>query len=169
MAGGSNLAPEHNLRLAAQQLMRLYPDVRFSAVYRNAAVGFEGPEFWNFVACFTSAQPPGEVLAQLHRIEELCGRARDAPKWAPRSMDLDILLYDDVVGEWPGLVLPRPDLLRRAYMLGPLAQIAPQLVHPLAHCTMAELWRRFDQAAHPLVRVDLDLATSRCSGPHLRR
>ena len=75
------------------------------------------------------------------------------PRWAPRSMDLDVLLYGDLVCEEPGLKLPRPDLLKRAYMLGPLAALAPQVMHPTAHLSIGELWRRFDQSQHELVQV----------------
>ena len=96
------------------------------------------------------------VLGHLHEAEALCGRARNAPKWAPRAMDLDILLYGDRVCDEPGLVLPRPDLVRRAYMLGPAAEIAPDTVHPTLGVTLAELWRNFAQAGHPLVAVDLE-------------
>jgi 2-amino-4-hydroxy-6-hydroxymethyldihydropteridine diphosphokinase len=68
-------------------------------------------------------------------------------------MDLDVLLYGDLVCDEPGLKLPRPDLLKRAYMLGPLAQLAPALVHPTEKLTIAELWRRLDPLAHPLEQV----------------
>jgi 2-amino-4-hydroxy-6-hydroxymethyldihydropteridine diphosphokinase len=68
-------------------------------------------------------------------------------------MDLDILLYDDLICDEPQLKLPRPDLLKRAYMLGPLADLAPQLRHPTAGATIGELWQRFDQAAHPLFPI----------------
>jgi 2-amino-4-hydroxy-6-hydroxymethyldihydropteridine diphosphokinase len=68
-------------------------------------------------------------------------------------MDLDVLLYGDLVCDEPGLQLPRPDLLKRAYMLGPLAQLAPHALHPTSHLSIGELWRRFDQSAHPLVPV----------------
>jgi 2-amino-4-hydroxy-6-hydroxymethyldihydropteridine diphosphokinase len=93
------------------------------------------------------------VLTRLHAIERLCGRERDAPRWAPRSMDLDVLLYDDLVCDEPGLKLPRPDLLKRAYMLGPLAALAPEVVHPTEGLTIGELWQRFDRSAHPLEPV----------------
>ena len=65
-------------------------------------------------------------------------------------MDLDVLLYGDLVGTFPGAVLPRPDLLRRAYMLGPLAEIAPEAMHPTAQLTIGELWQRFDREAHSM-------------------
>jgi 2-amino-4-hydroxy-6-hydroxymethyldihydropteridine diphosphokinase len=153
VAIGSNVEPERHLALATRELLREFPDVEFSPWYRNRAVGFEGADFINLVAGFTTTSSIDEVLARLHAIEALCGRPRDAPRWAPRSMDLDVLLYGDMVCDTPRLKLPRPDLLKRAFMLGPLAALAPDLVHPTAKLTIGELWRRFDRAAHPLIEV----------------
>lgn len=153
IAAGSNIEPERHLAMAVRELERQFPDVRFSPWYRNRAVGFEGEDFINFVAGFPTGRAVMEVLGALHAIEALCGRPRQAPRWAPRSMDLDVLLYGDLMCQEPHLTLPRPDLLKRAYMLGPLAALAPDLVHPTASLTIGELWRRFDRAAHPLVEV----------------
>jgi 2-amino-4-hydroxy-6-hydroxymethyldihydropteridine diphosphokinase len=153
IAAGSNIEPERHLAMAVAELERQFPGVRCSPWYRNRAVGFEGEDFINFVAGFTTALPVGEVLQRLHAIEEHCGRPREAPRWAPRSMDLDVLLYDDLICQEPHLKLPRPDLLKRAYMLGPLAALAPDLIHPTEKQTIGELWSRFDRAAHPLVPV----------------
>ncbi len=139
--------------MASRELARQFPGVRCSPWYRNRAVGFEGEDFINFVAGFATERPVAEVLRVLHAIEALCGRPRAAPRWAPRSMDLDVLLYGDLVCQEPHLKLPRPDLLKRAYMLGPLADLAPDLVHPTERRTIGELWQRFDRAAHPLVPV----------------
>jgi 2-amino-4-hydroxy-6-hydroxymethyldihydropteridine diphosphokinase len=99
--------------------------------------------------------PLRAVIERLHAVEALCGRPRDAPRWAPRSMDLDVLLYDNVVCSEPSLTLPRPDLIKRPYMLGPLAEIAPEVIHPTAGLSVGELWQRFDRDAHPMERVDL--------------
>jgi 2-amino-4-hydroxy-6-hydroxymethyldihydropteridine diphosphokinase len=153
VAAGSNVAPEEHIARAAREMEREFRDVRFSARYRNRAVGFAGADFINLVAGFGTSLPVEEVLNRLRHIESLCGRPRNAPRWAPRSMDLDILLYGDLVCQQPGLTLPRPDLLVRAYMLGPLADIAPEVVHPGTGLTIAEHWRGFDQRAHPLERV----------------
>ena len=153
VAAGSNIEPERNLARAVAELARQFPGARFSPWYRNRAIGFAGEDFVNLVAGFDTGRPVSEVLDRLHAIETLCGRPRAAPRWAPRSMDLDVLLYGDLVCDEPGLKLPRPDLLRRAYMLGPLAQLAPALVHPTAQLTIGELWRRFDRSAHPLEQV----------------
>lgn len=157
VSGGSNLDAEANLTHAARALRGRHPGTRFSCCYRNPAVGFEGPDFINFVAEVPVRGDPQLLKGELECIETQCGRPRAAPKWAPRAMDLDILLFGDVVQDVPGLVLPRPDLLRWAFMLGPLAELAPQLMHPTKHRTIAGLWREFDQDAHPLTVEALDL------------
>lgn len=157
VAIGSNVDPLRNVALAARELRTAFPGARFSRVYRNAAVGFEGADFLNAVAAFATAQPLAGVLAELHRIEGLCGRERDAPKWAPRAMDLDVLLFGDRVGTEPGAVLPRPDLVRRPYMLGPAAELEPDRRHPSLGLTLGQLWAAFDPAAHAMTAVDLAL------------
>ncbi len=153
VAAGSNLEPERHLQLAVAELAREFPGARFSSWYRNRALGLDGGDFINLVAGFSTGLPVHAVLERLRAIEGRCGRARDAPRRAPPSIDLDLLLYGDLVCEAPGLELPRPDLVRRAYMLGPLAELAPELLHPTAGLTIGELWRRFDRQAHPLERI----------------
>ncbi len=155
VAAGSNVEPLANLRRALDRLAAHYPRLRASAAYRNRAVGFEGEDFVNLVIGFDTAEDVRAVMEQLHAAEAACGRERQAPKWAPRSMDLDVLLYGDRICDEPGLVLPRPDLVRRAYMLGPAAEIAPDTRHPTLGVTLAELWRDFAQQDHPLEPVDL--------------
>jgi 2-amino-4-hydroxy-6-hydroxymethyldihydropteridine diphosphokinase len=158
VAAGSNVEPVANLRRALEVLAGHYPGLRCSRAYRNAAVGFAGEDFVNLVVAFETDDDVRTVLGHLHEAEAACGRARDAPKWAPRSMDLDILLYGSTVADEPGLVLPRPDLVRRAYMLGPMAELAPGLAHPVSGSTMRELWSAFDRDAHPMRPVDLGWA-----------
>lgn len=157
VAAGSNVEPVVNLRRALAMLRAAYPGLRASRAWRNAAVGFEGDDFVNLVVGFETDEPLPAVIARQHGIEAACGRARAAPRWAPRSMDLDVLLYGDRVSDEPGLTLPRPDLVRRAYMLGPMAELAPELRHPTLGLTMRELWQRFDRAAHPMQEIDLGL------------
>jgi len=156
VAAGSNVEPLVNLRRALDALARHYPALRRSTAYRNRAVGFEGEDFINLVVGFDTDEDVQAVIGHLHEAETLCGRARHAPKWAPRSMDLDILLFGDRICDEPGLVLPRPDLVRRAYMLGPAAEIAPDTVHPTLGRTLSELWRNFAQDEHPMVAVELE-------------
>jgi len=156
VAAGSNVRPHDNLRRALAILRRSWPEMRVSRAYANAAVGFEGEDFVNLVIGFETEEPLEAVLTRLHAAEAACGRPRAAPKWAPRSMDLDVLLYGDVVGEFPGAVLPRPDLVRRAYMLGPLAELAPEVEHPTLHRSIRDLWENFDRDAHAMHAVDIE-------------
>jgi 2-amino-4-hydroxy-6-hydroxymethyldihydropteridine diphosphokinase len=155
VAAGSNVEPEKNLRAALSALRSRCENFRQSPAYRNRAVGFEGADFINLVVGFRTAEPIENILPVLHEIEASCGRARLAPKWAPRSMDLDVLLYGDAVIQTPALAVPRPDLLKRAYMLKPLADIAPDLVHPTAHKSIAELWRTSGLDVHEMTKVEL--------------
>lgn len=156
VAAGSNVRPRENLRRALAALRETWPDLRASRAWRNPAVGFEGEDFVNLVVGFDTDLPLAAVLDRLHAAEEACGRPREAPKWAPRSMDLDVLLYGAEVGEFPGAILPRPDLVRRPYMLGPMAEIAPGLVHPTLGHSMAELWQRFPRDGLVMTPVSLE-------------
>lgn len=160
VSGGSNIAPEANLRLAARELKARFPGARFSRCYRNKAVGFDGPDFINFAVALPTTMPLAALKAELEGIEALCGRPPGAKRWEPRPMDLDVLLYGDLVGEREGLVLPRPSLLEWGFMLGPLAEIEPDLVHPVERRTLAALWTAFDRDANPLVPVALDLSAA---------
>ncbi len=156
VAAGSNVEPIAHLQRACEELLETWHDAVFSRAYRNKAVGFEGPDFVNLVVGFSTAQPLDTVIARLHAIETQCGRPRHAPKWASRTMDLDVLLYGDRVEKTSEYTLPRPDLLKRPFMLGPLAEIAPEVVHPTEHGTIGDLWQAFDRDAHPMEVVVLD-------------
>lgn len=157
VAAGSNVEPRRHLARALGLLRREFPDLVASRAYANTAVGFSGEDFINLVVGFQTTLTLADLLERLHSIEEACGRARLAPKWEPRSMDLDVLLFGDFVGDYPGAKLPRADLVKRAFMLGPLAEIAAGVRHPTDGRTIGELWAAFDQAAHPLRPVDLDV------------
>ncbi len=157
VAAGSNIDAANKLAQALRELRATFGELRCSAAWCNKAVGFEGPDFINLVVAFASVLPIAEVLGELHRIEALCGRPRQAPKWEPRAMDLDLLLYGETVGDFAGVILPRPDLIRRPYMLGPMTEIAGELRHPTLGLTFRELWQQFDRAAHPMQPVALPM------------
>ena len=157
VAIGGNIEPETRLPEAARELRRRFPDAKFSSCYRNPAFGFAGADFYNAVVGFHTALELDALLVQLQEIEALCGRDRNAAKWAPRAMDLDLLLYGERLAKTARYELPRPDLLRRSYMLGPLAELAPPLRHPLTARTMADHWQELSRLPYTHERLALDL------------
>jgi 2-amino-4-hydroxy-6-hydroxymethyldihydropteridine diphosphokinase len=146
---GSNLKPESNLRAAAAALRARFGDVVFSPVYRVPAVGFDGPDFLNAGALLDSDLDPLALDAWLHALEDAQGRRRDVPRFSSRTLDIDLVFYDDVVMRGPGhLELPRPDV-KHAFVLKPLADIAPDFVDPLTRGTLAQLWSAHRDLAAP--------------------
>ncbi len=154
---GSNIDAARNVRRAVAALRADFGPLALSPVYESEAVGFAGDNFLNLVAGADTARPVAEVAARLHAMEDAQGRDRSGPRFSSRVIDLDLLLYDDLVLESPGLVLPREEILHNAFVLRPLADLAPDLVHPVAGRTMAELWADFDQSSQRLWPVAIDL------------
>lgn len=151
---GSNVEPERHLRAGVKLLRERFGELTVSPVYRNPAVGFEGDDFFNLVASFDSDAGYEQVHTELEKIEFACGRVRGGPRYAPRTLDIDLLLYGDLVRDTPP-VLPRKDLLRYAFVLKPITDIAPQHRHPVTGRTFAEHWAEFDAASQPLVPVSM--------------
>ncbi len=151
---GSNIAAEENLRLGIRELRYAYGKLLVSNVYQSEAVGFDGPDFLNLVAGFESNDTPASINDRIESIHSKAGRQRGSDRYASRPLDIDLLLYDDLVIDEDRLRLPRPDVLRYSFVLGPLAEIAPMLKHPVTGRTIAEHWDEFDKSQHPLARVD---------------
>ena len=156
VAAGSNVRPRESLSQALGILNRGFPGLRASRAYSNAAVGFAGDDFVNLVVAFPVDLSPVELVERLKAVERECGRESGSQKWGPRTLDLDLLLCGDVVGRVAGRVLPHPDLVTRAWVLGPLAELAPDLVHPVIGETFGAMWQRFDQRAHQLTPFSLE-------------
>ena len=156
VAAGSNIRPRAHLREALATLAAAWPGLRVSRAWSNAAVGFAGDDFINLVIGFETDEPLAKVLERLKAVEEASGRERGAKKWAPRTLDLDLLLYGNLIGQFPGATLPRVDLAERAYVLGPLAELAPHHRHPVLGATFGALWKAFDRSSHALREVSLD-------------
>ena len=156
VAAGSNVRPRASLVRALRLLSREFPGLRASRAYANAAVGFSGDDFINLVVAFPADVPTEALLDVLKSVERECGREPGSPKWGSRTLDLDLLLHGDRTGRVAGRSLPHPDLLTRAWVLGPLAELAPGLRHPVAGETMEALWKRFDRRTHPLTPVSLE-------------
>lgn len=152
---GSNLEPERNLRLAVAELRKRFGELELSPVYRSRAVGFDGPDFLNLVAAFRSTLEPVALVREFDEIHGLAGREREANPFTSRPIDIDLLIYGDLVSVEPPL--PRDDVLRYAFALKPLSDIAPRFRHPVSGRTLREHWRDMRDEAPELALVDLRL------------
>ena len=141
---GSNVDAEHNLKSALHALEQQFGNVKLSPVYRSKAVGFSGDDFLNACCRIETDMSPGQLKHWLAELENQHGRRRDLPKFADRTLDIDILLYDDLCGEFDGLVLPRDEILKYAHVLRPLADLAGGVIHPGSDQTYADYWVAFD-------------------------
>jgi len=156
---GSNVEPHQNLRLAISELQRRYGPLEISSVYENAAVGFEGSDFLNLVVRLNTDESPADMHSHIESIHDMAGRQRGKAKFISRPLDIDLLLYDDLVLDEPPITLPRGDVLEYSFVLRPLQELAPELVHPVTGLTMTEHWQQFDQTKHPLLLSDLVLTS----------
>lgn len=147
---GSNQEPHRYLRAALDELRERFGRLEVSPAYRSAAVGFDGADFVNLAVGLDTDLAPAALNDWLHALEDRHGRRRDVPRYADRTLDVDIVLYDDLVMQGAGhLDIPRKEL-RHAYVLRPIADIAPRLRHPVSGRTMAELWAAFPAESEPL-------------------
>jgi 2-amino-4-hydroxy-6-hydroxymethyldihydropteridine diphosphokinase len=155
---GSNVDRDHNIAMALRLLEASFGELQCSSVYESKAVGFDSDPFYNLVVGFDTRDTPREIQDALHCIEEASGRIRTTGLSA-RTLDLDLLLYDDLVIDANGLVLPRTDISRYAFVLGPLAEIAGEQRHPVSGERYADMWSAFDTADQTLSRLDWPPAT----------
>lgn len=153
---GTNIDRERNLLSALRQLRAVWPEIAFSPIYESEAVGFQGQEFYNLAAAFQTELELERVIGMLREIEDEHGRCRSGTKFSARTLDLDLLAWGDLVTVNGALQLPRPEVLELDFVLRPLADIAPQAVHPVAGLTYRQLWEQFSGTRSIQRVVDLD-------------
>ena len=158
---GSNIDAQAMVTAGVRALKQEFDPLECSPVYRAAAVGFDGDPFFNLVCRFHTDSDVATVDHCLHAIEDQHGRRRDGPKFSSRTLDIDLLLYDDLCLQQNGLTLPRNEILRYAFVLQPLADLAPELIHPQTGTSMATLWREFEPRGQTLEKLALTLCPQR--------
>jgi 2-amino-4-hydroxy-6-hydroxymethyldihydropteridine diphosphokinase len=151
---GSNIEREKNIRSALCGLEKQFGTLIVSPVYECPAVGFSGDNFYNLAVGFDSDLTVGEIAAILRKLEDDNGRIRGADKFAPRTLDIDLLTYGDIVGVVDSIELPRDEILKYAFVLKPLADVAAKEKHPLTGNTYNDHWQLMSHAQNDLSQID---------------
>lgn len=154
---GSNIDREAHIRAALRALEETFGLLLVSPVYESESVGFAGSNFYNLVVGIDTEMPVGELSALLRGIEDANGRVRSGPKFSPRTLDIDILTYGNACGEIDGVQLPRDEILKNAFVLRPLADIAPNDRHPETVRPFLEHWEAYDHGRQKLWPIDFPL------------
>ncbi len=150
---GSNVDRHHNVSTGLTALKLIFGDLTLSSLFASKAVGFDGAEFYNMVVGATTELTIEQVATALRNIEFANGREIDAKKYSPRTLDLDLLLYDDLVLDTPAQI-PRAEITENAFVLWPLAEVAPLVKHPLLKKSFQQLWQMYDKSKQQITIVD---------------
>jgi 2-amino-4-hydroxy-6-hydroxymethyldihydropteridine diphosphokinase len=153
---GSNIDREKNVITAVHALAADYRALKLSRVYESTPFGFHGGNFFNLVAGFDTDQSVEQVAVRLAGIEQACGRVRDGKHHDSRTLDMDLLLYGDLKRHDQQIDVPRPEIADHAFVLLPLAEIAPDLIHPESGLSIKEMWRHFADQSQRLWPVAFD-------------
>ena len=148
---GSNIEQDKYIRLAVHYLAEAFGkqcQLQLSPVYKTQAVGFEGDDFFNLVASFITNLPPVEVEKKLKAIEHQNGRRRNQEKFSARTLDIDLLLYDQEIIHSNSISVPRDEIEKYAFVLSPLADLAPDLIHPRTQQSISEMWQKLSKQSH---------------------
>lgn len=147
---GSNIDRQQCIEAGLEGLLAFANIKAISSVYESEAVGFDGDCFYNLVVAIETALSVAELSQQLKVLEDSNGRQRGGAKFSSRTLDVDILTYDHLSGAVDGVVLPRDEVSKNAFVLRPLAEIASSEVHPFYGVSYGELWQRYPQHSQAL-------------------
>jgi len=149
---GSNINREYHVKHGLIELTKVFGALTLSSLYESKAVGFKGSDFYNMVISIETTDTIENVAITLRDIEFKYGREQHAKKFSPRTLDLDILLFDQLVLTTP-VQIPRDEITKNAFVLWPLAEIATELEHPIINQTYGELWSNFDKASQTITQI----------------
>ena len=158
---GSNIDKDKNIPASLRALEQAFGNLTVSSIYESDPVGFTGDAFYNLIVGFDSDLEVKTVAKQLRQIELDNGRTRDSKKFSARTLDLDLILYGDLVINDGRLQIPRDEIERYAFVLEPLAEVAPTLKHPISHLSYADLWEKFDKSGLKQKRITSSLVLTK--------
>lgn len=153
---GSNVDRHKNISAGLDALEDSFGGLKISSVYESKSVGFDGSNFFNLVVGADTGLSLVDLSETLKRIEDNNGRKRNGPKFSPRTLDIDILTYADFVGVEGGIELPRAEIIKNAFVLLPMAEIAADVLHPQLQKSYGDLWSSYDQASQSLWAIDFE-------------
>jgi 2-amino-4-hydroxy-6-hydroxymethyldihydropteridine diphosphokinase len=151
---GSNIERERYMTAGLDALQGLFGELALSSVYDSAAVGFEGQPFLNLITGVNTELTVEDLAIRLRHIETEYGRPANATRFSARQLDIDILTYDQAVGIFGNVTLPREEILENAFVLCPLAELAPTVLHPGVKRSYRSLWQSYDQSSQRVSKVD---------------
>jgi 2-amino-4-hydroxy-6-hydroxymethyldihydropteridine diphosphokinase len=152
---GSNINKQRNIKSCLNYLSSSFSKILISPIYQSASFGFEGNHFYNLVVKIETAFELSQLKSWLMHVEDLHGRDRTKPRYSNRTLDIDILLFNDLVLEEKNITIPRPEILTQAYVLKPLVDIAADLIHPLTQLPLISQWETIKTQHKPLVNIGL--------------
>ena len=141
---GSNIDRIRAISTALVLLQQAFGKLDISPTFESEAVGFSGDNFYNLVVSFSTSLPLVEIVKIYKSIEDESGRNRSDPKFSARTLDIDPLLYGDLICNSP-VQLPRDEILKNAYVLWPLSIMAPAYIHPETGLSFAEHWKIYSK------------------------
>jgi len=153
---GSNIDKEIHIPSSINALKKQFGEVVLSSLYETEAVGFEGDDFINLIVQFNSDFDAKTIAKILRKIELEHGRTRDSRKYAARTLDLDLVLYGDLIISDGRLQIPRDEIERYAFVLEPLAEIAPHSLHPVSKISYSQLWNNYDKSNLKQLKLPVD-------------
>jgi len=153
---GSNIDPVSHLTGGLDALLLHFKDISLSSVFESEAVGFDGDNFLNMVVGVHTDLDVASLSALLKEIENKHGRDRSQPRFSGRSLDIDILTYDNLSGNYSGVKLPRAEITENAFVLWPLSQVAGADRHPDLKESYGSLWNNYDKSRQKLWPVDFE-------------
>lgn len=152
---GSNINREHYVVQGLNALATEFGQLTLSSLFESESIGFDGAPFYNMVIALVTDKSIEQVVQSLRNIEFANGRTLDAKKFSPRTLDLDLLLFDDLILSTPAQI-PRDEITKNAFVLWPLAEVAAAVEHPIEKLTYQQLWKTYNKSSQQLRKVPLN-------------